>query len=331
MIAVEEERVSSLQSPGRSCPLHYRYRPEDFAVEAPYDQQDLEVLYVVGGIYGNELALARVLELFEAERGRKRLVFNGDFHWVDADPASFSRVQSEVLAHGATRGNVETELATADEGGDTGCGCAYPDWVGDGVVERSNRILGRLRLATNASQRAEMSVLPMWLRADVGTLRLAIVHGDATSLAGWGFAQEHLRDAGHRAEVARWLDRAEVDACACTHTCLPVFQAVQAPSGRLPRWILNNGAAGMPNFRGDTAGLLTRIAVEPFAGSEMRFGVATGRGVMAEAIAIDIDAHAWRAGFEAQWPAGSDAYQSYFDRIVQGPAYDPADAVRQLE
>ncbi|MFN9091655.1 MAG: hypothetical protein ACK5V0_09200 [Alphaproteobacteria bacterium] len=177
MIAVEEERVSSLQSPGRSCPLHYRYRPEDFAVEAPYDQQDLEVLYVVGGIYGNELALARVLELFEAERGRKRLVFNGDFHWFDADPASFARVQSEVLAHGATRGNVETELATADEGGDTGCGCASPDWVGDGVVERSNRILGRLRLATNASQRAEMSVLPMWLRADVGTLRLAIVHG----------------------------------------------------------------------------------------------------------------------------------------------------------
>lgn len=331
MIAAEEERVSGLKSPGRLCPLHYRYRPEDFAVEAPRDHQALEVLYVVGGLYGNDLALARVLELFDAERGHKRLVFNGDFHWFDADPATFARVQAGVLAHGATRGNVETELATADEGGDAGCGCAYPDWVGDGVVERSNRILGRLRLATTASQRAELSALPMWLRADVGTLRLALVHGDATSLAGWGFAQEHLRDAGHRAEVARWLDRAEVDAFACTHTCLPVFQAVQAPSGWPARWILNNGAAGMPNFRGDTAGLLTRIAVEPFAGPEKRFGTAMGRGVTAEAIAIDIDAHAWRAGFEAQWPAGSDAHQSYFDRIVQGPAYDLADAVRQLE
>jgi hypothetical protein len=323
--------VSGLQAPGRSCPLHYRYRPEDFAVPAPAHPQALEVLYVVGGLYGDELALARVLELFDAERGRKRLVFNGDFHWFDSDPATFARVQQAVLAHGATRGNVETELAAPDEGGDAGCGCAYPDWVGDGVVERSNRILSRLRLATTASQRAELSVLPMWLRADVGPLRLALVHGDATSLAGWGFAQEHLRDAGHRAEVARWLDRADVDAFACTHTCLPVFQAVQAPAGRLPRWVLNNGAASMPNFRGDTAGLLTRIAVEPFAGPERRFGVAMGQGVMAEAIAIDIDAHAWRERFQAQWPAGSDAHVSYFDRIARGPDYDPADAVRPLE
>lgn len=327
MIAAKEERVLGLKSPGRLCPLHYRYRPEDFAVEAPPNHQALEVLYVVGGLYGNDLALARVLELFDAERGRKRLVFNGDFHWFDADPATFARVQAGVLAHDATRGNVETELTTENEGGDAGCGCAYPEWVGDVVVERSNRILGRLRLATTVSQRAELSALPMWLRADVGTLRLGLVHGDATSLAGWGFAQEHLRDAAHRAEVARWLDRAEVDAFACTHTCLPVFQDLPARSGQHARWILNNGAAGMPNFRGDAAGLLTRIAVEPFAGPEKRFGVAMGRGVMAEAIAIDIDAHAWRAGFEAQWPAGSDAHQSYFDRIVRGPAYNATDAV----
>jgi hypothetical protein len=330
VISAGEDHVPGLQSPGRTCPLHYRYRPEDFAVPAPAHQQALEVLYVVGGLYGNELALARVLELFDAERGRKRLIFNGDFHWFDADPATFARVQRAVLAHGATRGNVETELATDDEGGDAGCGCAYPDWVGDGVVERSNRILGRLRLATTVLQRAELSALPMWLRADVGTLRLGLVHGDATSLAGWGFAQEHLRDAGHRAEVARWLDRAEVDAFACTHTCLPVFQAVPAPSGRLPRWILNNGAAGMPNFRGDTAGLLTRIAVEPSARVHKRFGVELGGGVLAEAVAIDIDLPRWRAAFEALWPAGSDAHVSYFDRILRGPDYAATHAVRPL-
>jgi hypothetical protein len=332
VISAGKVSASGPQPPGRTCPLHYRYRPEDFAVPAPAHQQALEVLYVVGGLYGNDLALARVLELFDAERGRKRLVFNGDFHWFDADPATFARVQRGVLAHGATRGNVETELAAKDQkGGDAGCGCAYPDWVGDGVVERSNRILGRLRQATTESQRAALSALPMWLRADVGALRVALVHGDAMSLAGWGFAQEHLRDAGHRAEVARWLDRAEVDAFACTHTCLPVFQAIPARSGQYARWILNNGAAGMPNFRGDTAGLLIRIAVEPFAGPEKHFGVAMGHGVMAESIAIHIDADSWRARFEAQWPAGSDAYLSYFDRIVQGPAYDPGDAVRHLE
>ena len=330
MTPAVQDRLSVRPSPGRSCPLHYRYRPEDFAVEAPAHLQSLDVLYVVGGLYGNELALARVLALFAQERGRKRLVFNGDFHWFDADPAVFATVHQAVLAHDAMRGNVETELASEVAGDDAGCGCAYPDWVGDGVVERSNRILGRLRRATTTQQRAELSALPMWLRADVGPMRLGLVHGDATSLAGWGCAQEHLRDAGHRADVARWLDLAGVDAFACTHTCLPVFQAMPAPSGRPARWILNNGAAGMPNFRGDTAGLLTRIAVEPLAGPGKRFGVAMGSEVVAEGIAIDIDAQAWRARFGAQWPAGSDAHESYFDRIVQGPAYEPADAVRRL-
>jgi hypothetical protein len=319
--------------PGRSCPLHYRYPPAGFAIDAPPRLQALDVLYVVGGLYGNEAALARVLELFGRERGRKRLVFNGDFHWFDADPAVFARVQRGVLAFEALRGNVETELAAppadgADGTEDAGCGCAYPEWVGDGVVERSNRILQRLRRAVDAPQRAELAALPMWQRADVGPRRLALVHGDATSLAGWGFAQEHLRDAAHRAEVARWFDAAGVDAFACTHTCLPVFQAVAAAPGRPPRWVLNNGAAGMPNFRGDAAGLLTRIATTPFEGPERRFGVALGDGVMAEGIAIDIDAPAWQAHFSACWPAGSDAERSYLDRIVHGPDYSVADVVR---
>jgi hypothetical protein len=329
MPLLAEHPADTLQAPGRSCPLHYRYRPEVFAAAAPPHLRALEVLYVVGGLYGNEQALDQVLELFDRERGRKRLVFNGDFHWFDTYPAVFARVQRAVLAHEAMRGNVETELAAEMDDGDAGCGCAYPAWVGEGVVERSNRILARLRGATSAAQRAELAALPMWQRADVGGVRLGLVHGDATSLAGWGFAQEHLRDAGHRAEVARWLDRAEVNAFACTHTCLPVFQAVNAPAGRPPRWILNNGAAGMPNFRGDPAGLLTRIAVEPFAGPQRRLAVALGGGVSAEAIAIDIDADAWRARFLAQWPAGSDAHASYFDRIVRGPDHGPADVVRE--
>lgn len=318
------------QAPGRSCPLHYRYRPEDFAVAAPAHLQALDVLYVVGGLYGNEPALQRVLELFEAERGRKRLVFNGDFHWFDADPASFAQVQQAVMAHVALRGNVETELATPPEAVDeaAGCGCAYPDWVGESVVERSNRILARLRTATGAAQRAELAALPMWLRADVGGLRLGIVHGDATSLAGWGFAQEHLRDAGHRSQVAGWLQRAGVDAFACTHTCLPVFQALPGAQAGTAGWVLNNGAAGMPNFRGDAAGLLTRIATSPTAMPQLRFRAALGGAVVAEGIAIDFDMPAWRTRFLAQWPAGSDAHVSYFDRLLEGPCYSLEQVLR---
>ena len=138
-------------APGRSCPLHYRYAPEIFARAA--DVPTTDVLYVVGGLYGNELALEQVLRLFDAERGRTQLVFNGDFHWFDVDQEVFARVQRQVLAHAALRGNVETELATEPAGGDedddAGCGCAYPEWVGNAVVERSNRILRRLRTAAS--------------------------------------------------------------------------------------------------------------------------------------------------------------------------------------
>lgn len=310
--------------PGRSCPLHYRYRPEVFAVEAPPALRELEVLYVVGGLYGNALALQQVLCLFERERGRKRLVFNGDFHWFDADATTFAQVQRDVLVHTALRGNVETELAAdANEGDDAaGCGCAYPDWVGDATVQRSNRILRRLRSVVTAAQRAELAALPMWLRADVGDLRIGIVHGDAQSLAGWGFAQEHLRDGAHRAAVQHWFSAAQVQAFASTHTCLPVFQSLAGG-----RAIYNNGAAGMPNFAGDGAGLLIRFALQPHAGSQRRFGVVQ-RGVFVDALAIDTDAAAVQRQFLAQWPPGSDAHASYFERIARGPAYATADVLR---
>ncbi len=320
--------VSPSEGAGRSCPLHYRYPPSVFATAAPPALRGAEVLYVVGGLYGNELALHEVLRLFDAESGKKRLVFNGDFHWFDADPAVFDRIQRSVLAHHALRGNVETELAAEESSGaadDAGCGCAYPAWVGDEVVERSNRILRRLRGAAGPAQRAALAALPMWLRADVGGLRVGIVHGDGSSLAGWGFAQEHLREASHRDTVRGWFGQAGVDVFACTHTCLPVFQSLRA-DGSL-RWVCNNGAAGMPNFKGDSAGLLTRIAVHPFAGPQRRFGVTQG-GLFIDAVAIEVDAVEVQRRFVAQWPPGSDAHQSYFERITRGPAYGVDDAVR---
>ena len=326
-------------APGRSCPLHYRYRPEDFRTLPPPHLDGLDTLYVVGGLYGNELALDTLEQLLErqtAHDGRRAVVFNGDFHWFDAEPAWFERVQRRVLAHTALRGNVETELAAepheAGDGAtaDAGCGCAYPAWVGDEVVARSNRIHARLRQATTAAQRAALAALPMHARASVAGWQLALVHGDATSLAGWGFAQEHLRDAAHRATVSGWLERAGVDAFACSHTCLPVFQRLATAGGE--GWVLNNGAAGMPNFTGDGAGLVSRIATRPFGGPERRFGAqAAGAGgvpVFVEALALAVDGPAWQRRFAGLWPAGSDAHGSYAQRIAQGPAYGLSEALR---
>ena len=311
-----------MNDPGRSCPLHYRYRPSDFAVAAT---DRCEVLYVVGGLYGNVEALDRVIDLFERERGDKRLVFNGDFHWFDVDPDAFARIQRGVLAFDATRGNVETELAAppSHDGIDAGCGCAYPDWVGDGVVERSNRILARLRDTARKMPGAcaALQALPMWRRVDVGDARVAVVHGDAQSLSGWGFAQESLRDAAARRAAAQWFTQARVDVFASSHTCLPVFHSFDE------RLLLNNGAAGMPNFACVREGLLTRIATRPFEGPQRRFGIAR-HGLHLDAIAVDYDQAAWQRSFLAQWPPGSDAHASYAARIADGPDYRASDALR---
>ena len=313
-------------TPGRSCPLHYRYAP---AVFADAEALSCEVLYVVGGLYGNQPALDQVLALFDAEPGAKRLVFNGDFNWFNTDPAAFERLNRQVLAHHALRGNVETEIASNNEaaGADAGCGCAYPDWVGDAVVERSNRILQRLRgtaLRFPALTR-QLAALPMWARVNVGDLRVAIVHGDAESLAGWGLAQEHLQDAAQRRRVRGWFEQAQVDAFACSHTCLPVFHRLPMAGRAVVPMVLNNGATGMPNFRGDAAGLFTRLALRPFAGplQARRHGLRAG-AVYVDAIAVDSVTAAWRAQFLAQWPAGSDAHASYWQRLCDGPAHESA-------
>ena len=211
-------------APGRSCPIGYRYAPARLATTVAVA---CDALYVVGGLYGNEPALDAVEALFERERGEARLAFNGDFHWFDTDPAVFERIDRRVQAFDAMRGNVETELAApaAAPGADAGCGCGYPAWVGDDTVQRSNRILGRLRAAASLLPERQqlLAGLPMWRRYRVGDARVAVVHGDAESLAGWGFAQEALDDPDHRRRVRRWFDEAAADVFASTHTCLPVL------------------------------------------------------------------------------------------------------------
>ena len=315
-------------APGRSCPLNYRYEPTAFAVPAA---ARCEVLYVVGGLYGNEPALARVLDLFARERGEKRMVFNGDFHWFDVSDAAFAAINAGVLGFDATRGNVETELADGfvDDLADAGCGCAYPAWVGDDVVRRSNQIMARLRATAQRAPAAvrALQALPMWRRIDVGDRRIAVVHGDAESLAGWGFAAESLLDAAQRERARGWFAAAQVDVFACSHTCLPVFQTLPARGAAFAPIVLNNGAAGMPNLAGAREGLLTRIATTPFDGPEHRFGVARG-GLFMDGIAVAYDAPQWHAQFLAQWPVGSAAHTSYWPRIGAGVAHALGDVLR---
>ena len=319
--------TAASEAPGRMCPLHYRYDPKVFASVAAVDLTDLDVLYVVGGLYGNTLALREVMRLFDQEAGRKAMIFNGDFHWFDIDPDTFAEVHSKVLSFHAIRGNVETELADRTITENVGCGCAYPSWVDDAVVDRSNQILGRLKRDLTPVIQAQLEALPMWRRADVAGFKVAVVHGDATSLAGWGFSQEQLLEKSHHQQVAQWFETAQVDAFASTHTCLPVFQAIANPSGPNSRWVFNNGAAGMPNFKGNEAGHFTRIAHRPLNVRVSNLGIHTGP-VFVDLVAIETDQVAAQAQFLRQWPEGSDAHLSYYDRLCAGPAYAEHQVIR---
>ncbi len=302
--------------PGRSCPRHYRYSPAVFSRAADLKAQSL---YIVGGLYGNPFALETVLAM--ARREGATLVFNGDFNWFNVEPAEFESVNETVLEHAALRGNVETEIAGEDSG--AGCGCAYPEWVGDAEVERSNEILRRLRGTARAHPRLRerLSALPMHLVAEIGGLRIGIVHGDAESLAGWQFSQEALRERPERARAV--LAGAGIDVFACTHTCLPVMQEFSTPRGAA--LIVNNGAAGMPNFRDTRFGLATRIASAP--STQALYGTRLGKWVV-EAVPVRYDYEAWIARFDRLWPAGSPASLSYRKRIASGPDYKMEQAVR---
>ena len=147
------------ERPGRSCPLTYRYSPLVLAREP---ELVADTVYVVGGLYGNPFALKAVLQLAGDERGSTALVFNGDFNWFNVDRPGFSAINEEVLRHRATRGNVETAFA---EAANAGCGCAYPDWVDDGEVERSNAIMRELKETAEAFPilRQRLAALPMYL------------------------------------------------------------------------------------------------------------------------------------------------------------------------
>jgi predicted phosphodiesterase len=280
-----------------------------------------KALYVAGGLYGNLAALDALERMAEAERAT--IVLNGDFHWFDADPEWFAAIEARVKRHAALRGNVETEVARAADAG-AGCGCAYPASVDQGVVRRSNDILRELRAVAPPNARARLARLPMHLVAQVGGLRVGIVHGDAESLAGWRFAHDQLDDPARRLWLAGVARQSQIDIFASTHTCLAALRDFTLGDRRLTA--INNGAAGMPNFAASTFGVITRIATRPSPHRTL-YGMQRG-GVHIDALAVEYDQQAFLERFRARWPTDSAACLSYSERIMRGPDHAIATAAR---
>jgi hypothetical protein len=304
---------------GRVCPADYGYAPEVFDRRPDFE---CPVLYVVGGLYGNLQALDQIERLAAAESSAATIVFNGDFHWFDAEPSWFSAIDARVARHRALRGNVESEVARAQDIG-AGCGCTYPAGVDDGVVERSNDILDALRSIAPRAERERLARLPMHFVANVGPLRIGIVHGDACSLAGWRFAYDALG----RESLDGWLTEvrraSQIDVFASTHTCLAALRDLNLAAGRMT--VVNNGAAGMANFAGSSFGVVTRIAASQCPHQPL-YGIMRD-GIHIDAVAVEYDVSAFLDRFLSRWPKGSAAHVSYFDRIVSGPDHDIARAL----
>lgn len=308
--------------PGRRCPLHYRYPPA--SLNRPPEIL-ADTLYVIGGLYGNQQALHAIATLASSEPGPVAQVFNGDFNWFNSDAVGFETINTKVLTHYALRGNVETELAGDDD--TAGCGCAYPDSVNDDDVARSNAMLMQLRATSRAfpQLRERLAALPMNLVAAIGDMRIAVVHGDCTSLAGWAYDESALLHATGIAAVAEHLTAAQSRIIASSHTCLPVAMKLDTVRGTCA--LFNNGAAGMPNFAGTQFGVITRIATTPAPPDAALYGTVI-EGIHVDAMAVHYDHQRWLSEFLLNWPENSAGYCSYFQRILTGPRYGLNRAMR---
>lgn len=307
--------------PGRHCPLPYRYRPEQLSTD-PVPAES-ETMYVIGGLYGNTAALTaldrRVADDM-ASGTTPQLVFNGDFNWFNIDADAFATINHTVLGHDAIKGNVEYELADPDE--EAGCGCAYPDFVDQIMVERSNRIIQSLQQTARGFPDLcnALGRLPRYRCYTLAGQRMLILHGDPESLAGWGLAHESLRTPEQQEVVADWFRATDVDVIACTHTCLPAVWQREV-DGR-DRLVINNGSAGMGNLRNDTRGLITRLATTPHP--EALVNARCG-DLWASLVPLEFDLADWLTSFDRWWRSGSDAAVSYRERLVSGTALAPSD------
>lgn len=306
--------MSALRA-GRDCPLDYRLAASAFQGPVLFD---CDSLYVVGGLYGNRQALD-ALDRLLADEPAARVVFNGDLHWFDREPQLFAEIERRSAAHSRLRGNVETELARTYDLG-AGCGCAYPDSIDEQTVAWSNQIHQALAqtLVDLPQLRTQLAQRPACGVVTVAGQRVAISHGDETSLAGWQCSRQALSHPQRQQALSAWLREQDVQVFASSHTCAPA--ALQLPAGVL----INNGAAGMPNFAGSACGLISRIASTPHESALYRCQYA---GLWVEALPLGYAQDAFMSDFDRQWPPASAAALSYRERLLKGPVGTVAEAL----
>lgn len=304
---------------GRVCPTDYHIDGQAFSGDA---EHVCDVLYVVGGLYGNPFALEAIDQLIADERARAAerdaadievaTVFNGDMHWFDRTAENFASIEKAAAKYTLLIGNVEAELRRESPIG-VGCGCAYPACVDNETVALSNKI--HSMLFDELSNRPELKQLlqgrPSTTTVAVAGRKVGITHGDELMIGGWNCSREELSEPERQQKLDAFLAENDLAVLATTHTC---SAAAIALSHGL---VINNGAAGLPNFADQHFGLAVRVAETPHP--DALFG-AQRDGLFVEAIPVRYDHNSYVKWFDGLWPEGSPAQVSYRGRIVNGPA-----------
>lgn len=296
---------------GRICPLDYAI--DDQLFDTSLDKVD--VLYVIGGLYGNPFALKRIKQLAQDEYQQSGhqplLVFNGDYHWFDREAKSFEWIEEQITDDLKLLGNVEAELIRPVDSG-AGCGCAYPASTSQAAVERSNAIHHQLKILfdNHPQWQAYFKVnRPPAVTISIGDQRIGIVHGDEQWLAGWANDHAALKETARQDQLYTFMKDKSLDVICSTHTC---SQVVLEWGDRL---VVNNGSSGMATLDQGLFGLYTRIAKKP---SNHALYSRSVNGLSVELLALDFDHAAFVDWFDRIWQANSPAAHSYRQRICEG-------------
>ena len=142
-------------------------------------------------------------------------------------------------------------------------------------------------------------------------------------MTSWGFDAQALDDPQAQPWLQAVFAAADVAVFASSLTCLPALRQISL-TARSRGMVDDNGAADMPNVAGDLAGLVTRIGSTP-ASHPVLQARQVGRAFVA-LLPLRFAAARWQADLLAQWPSGSAAWLSYFERISHGPADQPDQA-----
>ena len=188
--------------------------PSDYALDKDSFKKVINInnstLYIVGGLYGNIESLKEINKMIEKDKDIL-LIFNGDMHWFDKSADDFKKIEDMSENSQKLLGNVEKELFR--EGDYNGCGCSYPSYVSDDIVNRSNIIHKELKKV--------MDILPKYknilsgrkknITVEMMGQKIAITHGDEKSLSGWECSNESLERDERQNELDNWFIENDID------------------------------------------------------------------------------------------------------------------------